>query len=116
MYLYHIPVLWCDNISAIALASNPIFHSRTKHIQVDYHFVKEKVIRRDLGIKLIYGKDNYADILTKPLPGPPFLFLHGKLLADSVLCFRGDVETKAKPQATAKLKLLTNSTLANSND
>ena len=107
MYLYHIPVLWCDNIYAIALASNPIFHSRTKHIQVDYHFVREKVIRRDLGIKLIYGKDNYADILTKPLPGPPFLFLHGKL--------RGDVETKAKPQATAKLKLLTNSTSANSN-
>ena len=49
LYLYHIPILWCDNISAIALASNPVFHSRTKHIEVDYHFVRENVIRCDLG-------------------------------------------------------------------
>ena len=67
------------------------------------------------GVKFIYGKDNYADILTKPLPGPPFLFLRGKLLTDSTLCLRGNIETKAKPQATTKLKLLTNSTSANSN-
>ena len=115
LYLYHIPVLWCDNISAIALASNPVFHSKTKHIEVDYHFVKEKVIRRDLGVKFTSGKDNYVDILTKPLPRPPFLFFCGKLLVDSTWCLRGDVETKPKPQATARLKLLTNSTSANSN-
>ena len=96
LFLHHILVLWCDNISTIALASNPVFHSRTKHIKVDYHFVREKVVRRDLGVKFISGKDNYVDILTKPLPRPSFLFFHGKLLADSASRLRGDVETKAQ--------------------
>ena len=114
LFLHHIPVLWCDNISAIALASNPVFHSRTKHIKVDSHFVCEKVVRHDLGVKFISGKDNYVDILTKPLPRPSFLFFHGKLLTDSASRLRGDVETKAqsqsKSQPTVKLKLLPNST------
>ena len=42
------PVIWCDNISALALASNPVFHARSKHIEVDYHFVHEKVAHRDI--------------------------------------------------------------------
>jgi len=40
--------LWCDNVSALAIASNPVFHARTKHLEVDYHFVREKVLRKDL--------------------------------------------------------------------
>jgi hypothetical protein len=36
--------IWCDNIDALALVSNPVFHARTKHIEVDYHFICEKVI------------------------------------------------------------------------
>ena len=48
VFLRTLPILWCDNISALALASNPVFHARTKHIEVDYHFVREKVLRRDL--------------------------------------------------------------------
>ncbi|KAM1608830.1 hypothetical protein ACFXTN_019464 [Malus domestica] len=42
------PQIWCDNVSSIALASNPLFHSRTKHLEVDYHYVREKVVRREL--------------------------------------------------------------------
>ena len=59
------PVLWCDNASALALASNPVFHSRTKHIKVNYHFVREKVVNRDISVKFISSLDQIADIFTK---------------------------------------------------
>jgi histone deacetylase 1/2 len=66
------PVLWCDNIGATYLSANPVFHARTKHIEVDYHFVRERVARRQLRIKFISSKDQLADIFTKPLPLPQF--------------------------------------------
>ena len=81
LFLPHVPILWCDNNSAIALTSNPVFHSRTKHIKVDYHYVRGCVLRSTLGVKFIFGHDNFANIFTKPLPGPHFLVLHSKLLA-----------------------------------
>ena len=60
-------------MSAIALASNLVFHARTKHVEVDYHFIRERVLCKDLAISFVSGKDNLADIFTKPLPGPLFL-------------------------------------------
>lgn len=58
-------IIWCDNISSIALASNPIFHSRTKHLEVDYHYVHEKVVLGQLLVNYVCSQDQRTDIFTK---------------------------------------------------
>ena len=57
LYLYSPLIVWCDNIEALALASNPIFHARTKHVEIDYHFIREKVVNKDILVKHISTKD-----------------------------------------------------------
>ena len=59
--------LWCDNIGATYLSTNPVFHARMKHIEVDYHFVRERVARKQLEIKFVPSRDQVADGFTKPL-------------------------------------------------
>jgi hypothetical protein len=66
------PNLWCDNVGATYLTTNPIFHRRMKHVEVDYHFVRERVASRQLDVRPISSKDHVADIMTKPLAGPAF--------------------------------------------
>ncbi|WVZ83847.1 hypothetical protein U9M48_030944 [Paspalum notatum var. saurae] len=61
------PCLWCDNIGATYLSANPVFHSRAKHIEIDFHFVREKIAKKELQIRLIYSKDQIADGFTKSL-------------------------------------------------
>jgi hypothetical protein len=51
------PNLWCDNISATYLIANPIFHCRMKYVEVDYHFVHERVASRQLDVRIISSKD-----------------------------------------------------------
>ncbi|KAK2976019.1 hypothetical protein RJ640_011806 [Escallonia rubra] len=62
----------CDNESAIKLASNPIFHARTKLIEVRYHFVREKVLSEDVELLSVRTNDQVADIFTKALVEPKF--------------------------------------------
>ena len=60
------PVLWCDNLGATYLTTNPVFHARTKHIEVDFHFLREKVAMGALDVCFISSNDQIADGFTKP--------------------------------------------------
>ena len=62
-----VPCLWCDNLGATYLSANPVFHARTKHIEIDYHFVRERVARKQLKIQFIHSGDQVADGFTKAL-------------------------------------------------
>ena len=55
------PVLWCDNLGATYLTANPVFHTRTKHIEMDFHFVREKVAAGALDVCFIASGDQLAD-------------------------------------------------------
>ena len=58
---------WCDNIGAKYLSANPVFHARTKHIEIDFHFVRERVEQKLLDIQYVHTSDQLADGFTKPL-------------------------------------------------
>ncbi|GJV88435.1 retrovirus-related pol polyprotein from transposon TNT 1-94 [Tanacetum coccineum] len=64
----------CDNQSAIHLSRNAMFHKRTKHINVRYHFIREIVKSKEIEVAKIGTKDNAADAFTKVVPGPKFKY------------------------------------------
>ena len=63
----------CDNTSAINLSKNPIQHSRTKHIKIRHHFLRDHIQKGDIVIKFVYTKNQFADIFTKPLSEEYFI-------------------------------------------
>ncbi|GJZ92974.1 copia protein [Tanacetum coccineum] len=69
-----IPIM-CDNKGAIDLSKNPVQHSRTKHIEIRHHFLRDNVQKRNISIEKVSSKDHIADILTKPLKREPFNYL-----------------------------------------
>ena len=75
--------LWCDNLGATFLSANPVFHARTKHVEVDYHFVRDRVAKKEMQVQFISSKDQLADVLTKPLPPVSFGFFRSKLRVES---------------------------------
>ncbi len=60
-------VIYCDNISSILLANNPVYHARTKHIEVHYHFIREKVLAKEIDLIHVSIEDQVANIFTKAL-------------------------------------------------
>lgn len=77
--LTSLSVLWCDNMSASSLAANPTFHARTKHIEVDGHFMRDCVVTQKLVIRYVPRTYQVAYILTKVLSTSRFLTLRDKL-------------------------------------
>ena len=59
------PAVWVDNLSTIALASNLVLHARAKHIELDIHFVRDKVAAKEIDLRHVPSSDQVADILTK---------------------------------------------------
>ncbi|KAB2636177.1 hypothetical protein D8674_026711 [Pyrus ussuriensis x Pyrus communis] len=74
-----IPTLWCDNVSVISLASNPVFHARTKHVEIDYHYIRELVLAKLLQVHYLNTQFQLADLHTKSLSKARFQFLRSKL-------------------------------------
>ena len=57
--------LKCDNKAAISISENPVQHDRTKHVEVDRHFIKEKIENSTIELPFVRSEDQLADILTK---------------------------------------------------
>jgi hypothetical protein len=60
-------VIYCDNINSILFANNPFYHARTKHIEVYYHFIREKVLAKEIDLIHVSTEDQVANIFTKAL-------------------------------------------------
>ena len=78
LMLNKIPI-YCDNTSAIAISNNPVQHSRTKHIDIRYHFLREHVMNGTVELHFVPTEDQVADIFTKPLDESTFSKLVGEL-------------------------------------
>ncbi|GJY72601.1 ribonuclease H-like domain-containing protein [Tanacetum coccineum] len=82
-------LVYCDNISAVYLSSNPVQNQRTKHIEIDLHFVRDFVATGHVRVLHVSSKYQYADIFTKGLPSPLFTE------------FRSSLSVRPSPVSTA---------------
>lgn len=91
------PKLWCDNIGATHLSSNPIFHVRTKHVEIHFHYVRDQVLAKKLQDSFLSTTNQLADLLTKPLSSVRFHLLRAKLhVQDLPIRLRGRIGDKTE--------------------
>ncbi|GJV19709.1 retrovirus-related pol polyprotein from transposon TNT 1-94 [Tanacetum coccineum] len=90
--IYEKVPIFCDNTSAIAISNNPVLHSRTKHIDIRYHFIRDHILKGDIELHFIPTQYQLADIFTKPLDEPTFKRLIVEL---------GMLNIDSKPEASA---------------
>ncbi|XP_057975241.1 uncharacterized protein LOC131162650, partial [Malania oleifera] len=69
----------CDNTSAINISKNPISHSRTKHIEIRHHFLRDHVQKGDVALEFVCTNEQWVDIFTKPLPEDRFIQIRREL-------------------------------------
>ena len=72
-------VMFCDNTSAINISKNSVMHSKTKHISIKYHFVRELVQDKEIRLEYVNSKEQIVEIFTKTLPKDALLYQRGKL-------------------------------------
>nr|GEW87827.1 ribonuclease H-like domain-containing protein [Tanacetum cinerariifolium] len=87
---YQATLVYCDNVSAVYLSSNPVQHQRIKHIEIDIHFVRALVSTRRIRVLHVPSRYQYADIFTKGLPTALF---------DE---FRSSLSVRSSPAQTAR--------------
>jgi hypothetical protein len=72
-------LVYCDNVSAVYLSTHPVQHQRTKHVEIDLHFVRERVDAGDVRVLSIPTMLQFVDIFTKGLPSGVFLDFRSNL-------------------------------------
>jgi hypothetical protein len=85
-------VIYCDNINSILFTNNPVYHARTKHIEVHYHFIREKVLAKEIDLIHVSIEDQVANIFIKALSTNK-LKMFGLLEVD--LSLKGSVENSS---------------------
>lgn len=83
--------LFCDNTVAVFLCADQAFHDRTKHLDVRYHWIREKVESGEIVVTRVATSDNIADGLTKALPAPAFEAFRSFLGIEGQSCSGGSV-------------------------
>ena len=73
------PTIYCDNVGTTYLCVNPVFHSRMKHVEIDFHFVRDQVNNGNLSVSHVSSQDQLVDALTKPLSHQRLLLLRSKI-------------------------------------
>jgi hypothetical protein len=97
-----VPLL-CDNESVVKLTNNPVQHSRTKHIDVRHHFIRDYQQKGDICIESVGTDDQLADIFTKPLDEKKFCKLRNELniIDFSNMCWCTPITWHASPSIKA---------------
>ena len=67
--------IYCDNTSAISLSKNPVQHSKSKHIPIKFHYLREQVANKNIKLEHVSTQEQVADVFTKPLSKDVFEYL-----------------------------------------
>jgi hypothetical protein len=71
--------IYCDNISTISISKNPVMHSKTNHIPIKYHFLREQVAEKNFRVEYVGTKEQVVEKFAKPLPREDFEYIHQRL-------------------------------------